>query len=84
MSIKKYHIGLTQWGFKDWVGNFFSKDAKSDQFLNQYSSVFNAVEGNTTFYRVPSAENIQKWSDQVPSNFKFCFKFFHNICKCDN
>lgn len=75
MSIKKYHIGLTQWGYKDWVGNFFSSDAKPEQFLKQYGSVFNAVEGNTTFYRVPSIETIQKWGDQVPSDFKFCFKF---------
>lgn len=75
MSIKKYHIGLTQWGFKEWVGNFFSSDAKPEQFLDQYASVFNAVEGNTTFYRVPSPENIRKWGGQAPADFKFCFKF---------
>lgn len=75
MSIKKYHIGLTQWGFKEWTGNFFSKEAKAENFLNEYASVFNAVEGNTTFYRVPTKETIQKWGDQVPADFKFCFKF---------
>jgi uncharacterized protein YecE (DUF72 family) len=75
MSIKKYHIGLTQWGYKDWVGSFFRDDAKSDEFLFQYASVFNSVEGNTTFYGVPPPETIEKWSSQVPSDFKFCFKF---------
>ena len=79
MSIKNYHIGLTQWGFRGWVGNFFSEDAKPDHFLNEYASVFNAVEGNTTFYRAPTPEIIQKWGDQVPSDFKFCFKFPKDI-----
>lgn len=75
MSIKKYHIGLTQWGFKDWSGNFFSSEAKPENFLSEYASVFNAVEGNTTFYRVPTSEIISKWGGQVPVDFKFCFKF---------
>ncbi len=79
MSIKKYHIGLTQWGFKEWVGNFFSKEAKAEHFLDEYASVFNAVEGNTTFYRVPNPETILKWGEQVSSDFKFCFKFPREI-----
>lgn len=75
MTVKKYHIGLTQWGFTDWAGTFFSAEAKPDTFLNEYASVFNAVEGNTTFYRIPEKETILKWGEQVPSSFKFCFKF---------
>lgn len=75
MYIKKYHIGLTQWGFKDWAGKFFTDDARPDQFLHQYASVFNSVEGNTTFYRVPASETVKKWGEQVPDDFKFCFKF---------
>lgn len=79
MAIRKYHIGLTQWGFIEWSGNFLSNDAKPADFLRQYASVFNSVEGNTTFYRAPSPVTIKKWSDQVPDDFKFCFKFPQNI-----
>lgn len=79
MSIKKYHIGTTQWGLKDWAGIFYTKKARPDQFLTQYASVFNAVEGNTTFYRVPAVETVQKWGDAVPDGFKFCFKFPQQI-----
>lgn len=79
MYIKKYNIGLTQWGFKEWAGNFFTENARADQFLNQYASVFNAVEGNTTFYRVPTTETIKRWGEQVPADFKFCFKFPQSI-----
>lgn len=79
MAIKKYHIGLTQWGLKEWKGMFYTDDVSPDQFLRQYSSVFNSVEGNTTFYRVPARETILKWADQVTDEFKFCFKFPRNI-----
>lgn len=79
MGIKKYHVGLTQWGLKEWKGDFYTDDASQDQFLRQYATVFNSVEGNTTFYRVPAKETVLKWGDQVPDGFKFCFKFPQSI-----
>ena len=79
MAIKKYHIGLTQWGLKDWKGAFYSDDASQDQFLRQYATVFNSVEGNTTFYRAPTPETVLKWANEVPDGFKFCFKFPQGI-----
>ncbi len=79
MSLKKYHLGLTQWGFKDWKGSFFTDACKQADFLKQYASVFNTVEGNTTFYRTPSPETVIKWSEQVSPDFKFCFKFPQSI-----
>jgi uncharacterized protein YecE (DUF72 family) len=79
MSINKYHIGCTVWSLKDWVGQFYTDDAKPDDFLRQYASVFNSVEGNTTFYNIPEVETIKKWADQTPDGFKFCFKFHRSI-----
>ncbi len=79
MSITKYHLGCTVWSLRDWVGNFFSDDARPNDFLKQYASVFNSVEGNTTFYNIPDAQVIKKWGEQVPDGFKFCFKFNRSI-----
>ncbi len=79
MAIVKYHIGTTQWGLKEWVGNFFTDNARPGQFLSQYASVFNSVEGNTTFYRAPDPSTIKKWGEAVPDGFKFCFKFPQGI-----
>lgn len=70
-----YHLGGTGWSIPEWVGTFYKKGSKPDQFLTQYASVFNTVEGNTTFYRVPDEQTIRKWTESVPSQFKFCFKF---------
>ena len=79
MSLKKYHLGLTQWGFKEWKGTFFTDECKPAGFLKQYATVFNSVEGNTTFYRAPSPETVLKWGEQVSPDFKFCFKFPQSI-----
>ncbi|WP_340103993.1 DUF72 domain-containing protein [Rhodohalobacter sp. 8-1] len=79
MPIKKYNIGLTQWGLKEWKGKFYTDDAAQHQFLKQYATVFNSVEGNTTFYRAPSPETVLKWGADVPDGFKFCFKFPQGI-----
>lgn len=79
MAIKKYHIGCTVWSLKEWVGTFFTDDAKQDDFLSQYASVFNAVEGNTTFYNIPGKKTVQNWGKRTPDGFKFCFKFHRSI-----
>lgn len=79
MAITKYHLGCTGWSLKEWVGTFFRDDAKPKDYLRQYSSVFNAVEGNTTFYNIPNQEIVKNWKRQTPDGFKFCFKFNRTI-----
>ena len=79
MPIRKYHLGCTAWGLKEWVGNFFTDDARQSDFLSQYASVFNSVEGNTSFYNIPSRETVLKWRKATPDGFKFCFKFHRSI-----
>lgn len=79
MAIKKYHLGCTVWSLKEWVGNFYSDDAKQSDYLSEYSSVFNAVEGNTSFYNIPNKKTIRNWRKTTPDGFKFCFKFHRSI-----
>ncbi|MEE8526832.1 MAG: DUF72 domain-containing protein [Thermoanaerobaculia bacterium] len=79
MTIDSYHLGCPAWGIKGWVGNLYRSDARPRDYLAQYASVFNTVEGNTTFYSTPSAENVARWRDQVPASFRFCFKLPQTI-----
>jgi len=79
MAIRKYHLGCTVWSLNDWVGNFFTDDARQKNFLRQYASVFNSVEGNTTFYNIPGKKTVQNWKKATPDGFKFCFKFHRSI-----
>jgi uncharacterized protein YecE (DUF72 family) len=67
-----YRLGLPAWAFPAWRGRYFPAERSP---LDGYARVFNAVEGNTTFYRVPDENTVRTWADAVAgSDFKFCFK----------
>jgi uncharacterized protein YecE (DUF72 family) len=75
MPVGTGYWGCPIWGLKEWVGNFFPKGAKQRDFLTLYSRRLSTVEGNTTFYAIPSIETVARWRDQTPPGFKFCLKF---------
>ena len=64
---------------KSWVGRLFPTGTRPTEFLERYARVFNTVEGNTTFYALPTPEIVTRWRDQVPDEFRFCFKFPRTI-----
>ena len=64
-------VGCAVWAHKPWIGTFLSGDGNE---LAEYASWCNAVEGNTTFYAVPSTRTIARWVDQAPPDFRFAFK----------
>jgi len=74
-----FYLGCAVWSYKEWVGNLYPPRSKPADFLNLYSRRFLTVEGNTTFYAIPSAETIAKWVAQTPQRFKFCPKLNRNI-----
>lgn len=68
----RYRLGLPAWAFPGWRGTCF--DANADP-LREYSRVFSTVEGNTTFYGIPSAAKVNAWREAVSGrDFTFCFK----------
>jgi uncharacterized protein YecE (DUF72 family) len=47
--------------------------------LEIYSGMFNSIEINSSFYNIPVAKTITKWSNTVDRSFRFTFKFFKEI-----
>lgn len=43
--------------------------------LADYARYFNCIEGNTTFYALPSVDSVLRWRDMTSDSFRFCFKF---------
>ncbi|MBY6031173.1 DUF72 domain-containing protein [Halomonas sp. DP8Y7-1] len=63
------------WANPDWRGGLYAPHAGRDGWLSDYAEVFNAVEGNTTFYSgTPRPDTVDAWSRQAPAGFRFCFK----------
>ncbi len=69
-----FYIGCPIWSYKEWVGTFFPERTPPGDFLRLYSRKLSTVEGNTTFYAVPSAETIARWRAETPPGFRFCPK----------
>ena len=42
--------------------------------LAYYASLFNTVEINSSFYKLPRTSTVIKWADSVPPIFQFTFK----------
>ena len=73
--MSKIYLGLPQWHHGAWYPNTRS----ASKSLGLYTNSFNSVEGNLSFYGIPSQKNIQSWDNVTPSGFKFCFKFPREI-----
>lgn len=42
--------------------------------LHYYASLFNSIEINSSFYKMPMSSTVHKWSEAVPEDFQFTFK----------
>ena len=58
---------------------FFPPEFQDKSRLNYYASLFNSVEINSSFYKVPQAITVGKWAESVPENFQFTFKLWREI-----
>jgi len=67
-------VGCSGWSYADWLGPFYPKNAKPQDYLRFYSKVFDCVEIDSTFYRAPSAMMVQQWHNYTPSGFIFAPK----------
>jgi uncharacterized protein YecE (DUF72 family) len=74
MSNTNFHIGTSGYAYKEWKGKFYPEDLPAKQMLRYYGERFNAVEANNTFYRMPKAEVLESWAQEVPAEFRFVIK----------
>ncbi len=58
---------------------YFPTEYKNKSRLNYYASLFNSVEINSTFYKIPMPRTVEKWADDVPEYFRFTFKLWQGI-----
>ncbi|MDX6609120.1 MAG: hypothetical protein QOF85_1045 [Solirubrobacterales bacterium] len=67
-------IGCSGWSYAEWRGAFYPKKMPSSRWLEHYASVFNTVEVNATFYRLPKPSTVAHWAEQTPDGFLFAVK----------
>jgi uncharacterized protein YecE (DUF72 family) len=52
--------------------------------LTYYASLFNSIEINSSFYKLPRASTVMTWAESVPANFRFTFKLSKAITHVRN
>lgn len=72
----KIYVGCAKWNRQD-LKNFYPRGTKDE--LTYYSSQFNSIEMNATFYRIFPPEQFLTWKDKTPDDFKFFPKLSQDI-----
>ena len=66
--------GTSGYSYAQWKGRFYPPRLPAADMLAFYARHFDAVEINSSFYRVPTRATLEKWAAQVPPAFRFAFK----------
>ena len=62
------------WSHAVWLGRHLPQPLPQRERLHAYSTLCNAVEGNTTFYATPSLDTVRSWVEQTGPDFRFVLK----------
>ena len=71
----KYFLGCSGWSYDGWKGSFYPKELDNRYWLSYYSQIFDFVEIDSTFYRIPSKFMVNNWDKRTTDNFRFAVKF---------
>jgi len=58
---------------------FYPDEFKEKSRLCFYGSLMNSIEINSSFYKIPMAQTVAKWANDVPDDFRFTFKLFREV-----
>ncbi len=67
-------MGTSGWSYRHWRGTVYPPGLPARAWLGHYATLFDTVEVNATFYRLPSRETVAAWAGQTPAGFLFAVK----------
>jgi uncharacterized protein YecE (DUF72 family) len=72
--VRPVRIGCSGWNYPHWRELIYPKGLPSRAWLAYYGRLFDTVEVNTTFYRLPRRESVANWVRESPPEFLFAVK----------
>ena len=73
--MRPVRVGCSGWNYRDWRGVLYpERGLPTSRWLERYAEVFDTVEVNNTFYRLPNREAVARWVEQTPEGFVFTVK----------
>jgi uncharacterized protein YecE (DUF72 family) len=67
-------IGCSGWNYAHWRELIYPKGLPPSKWLEHYATLFDTVEVNSTFYRLPRRDAVARWVVQSPPGFLFTIK----------
>ncbi len=67
-------VGCSGWQYKHWRGNFYPAQLPTNRWFQHYAKIFDTVELNSSFYRLPPKETMKHWRMQAPVRFIYAVK----------
>jgi uncharacterized protein YecE (DUF72 family) len=67
-------IGCSGWNYAEWRGVVYPEGLPQRRWLERYAELFDTVEVNNTFYRLPEKRTVAAWADATPEGFVFACK----------
>src|SRR4051812_39709051 len=67
-------IGTSGWHYKHWKEKFYPLGLPDTRQFSYFTSVFNTVEINNSFYKLPSEKAFEQWRQNSPPDFLFAVK----------
>jgi uncharacterized protein YecE (DUF72 family) len=71
---RRARVGCSGWNYADWRDVVYPKGLLQSRWLEHYATLFDTVEVNSTFYRLPKRESVARWVGQTPDDFVFAVK----------
>ena len=67
-------IGCSGWQYKDWREIVYPVGLPQRRWFEHYQQLFDTVELNSTFYRLPAASTVEGWASAARPGFLFAVK----------
>jgi uncharacterized protein YecE (DUF72 family) len=72
--MKPVRIGCSGWNYGHWRERVYPKGLPPRRWLERYATLFDTVEVNATFYRLPTRSAVAGWVEGSPPGFLFAVK----------
>jgi uncharacterized protein YecE (DUF72 family) len=77
--VKSIRIGCSGWNYGHWRERVYPRGCPPARWLGFYAGLFDTVEINNTFYRLPKRDAVARWVEQTPDEFCFAVKMSRYI-----
>ena len=67
-------VGCSGWVYKHWRGAVYPPELPARRWFEHYASLFDTVEINNSFYRLPTEAAAEGWAAQAPPGFVYAMK----------